>query len=126
MDDSDLLLGFLEGVLLNLPTFLALGGGAVAAGMLGRVYPAAALRMVLGCSWLAGVYLLAIAWHTIFEPELFPDGTGAGQKVAFLILSLLEAIGFVILFTAIFAGRYPANYRRYLEQAADDDRTAPL
>jgi hypothetical protein len=118
--DQEVIVDFVEGVLLNVPTFLALAVGALSAVTLGKHYPAVALRTLCGCAWLFGVYLLSIAWHTVFEPDLLPDG-GALQQLAYLFLSALEAIGFAVLISAVFAGRYPANYRRFLEPDLEDE-----
>ncbi len=111
--DEDLLIDFVEALCLNLPTFLALGGGILAAVVAGRHHPAAALRVVLGCVWLGGVYLLSIAWHTFFEQD-FLDEDGPGRQLPYLVHSILEAIGFVFLISAAFAGRVSIN-RRYHE-----------
>jgi hypothetical protein len=119
--EADILEDFVEGVLLNLPTFLALGGGVLAAAVVGRSCPAVALRVVCGCVWLIVVYLLAIVWHTVFEPEIFPDGTETGHRLPYFIHSILEAIGFAVLISAAFTRRFPNHYRRYLEPHPDDD-----
>lgn len=117
--DEDTLIDFVEAILLNLPTFLALGGGILAAAVASRHYPAVALRVVLGCVWLAGVYLLSIVWHTFLEQD-FLDAHEAGQQLPYLVHSLLEAIGLVILLSAAFAGRTPERYRPYHEPHHDE------
>jgi hypothetical protein len=119
--DEDLLLDFIEALLLNLPTFAALGGGAVAALVLGRTQPQVRWRTLLGCCWLALVYLFTIAWHSMFERELLGDPPPASAHLVDFLLSTAEAVGFVLLLSAIFTGRYPSSYRRYLEQYPDED-----
>jgi hypothetical protein len=119
--EADILEDFVEGVLLNLPTFLALGGGVLAAAVVGRSCPAVALRVVCGCVWLTVVYLLAIVWHTVFEPDIFPDGTETGHQLPYFIHSILEAIGFAVLISAAFARRFPSHYHRYLVPQPEDD-----
>lgn len=112
---------FIEGVLMNAPTFLALGSGLVLAlAWYGR-HPPAATRAALGSAWLIAVYLSSIFWSMVLVPEWFPNGRTPAEVAAYVGLSVMEATGYLILLSAAFTGRSLWSRRHFEERPHDED-----
>ena len=119
--DDDLLLGFVEELFHNAPTYLALAAGVLVAVALMHRHPGPAVRALIGFVWLFAVSVTSLAWRTIFVIEFFPDAPPVEltERLTYLGLSGLEAVGYLILLSAVFAGR-PHPRARHYRQDPDD------
>jgi hypothetical protein len=122
MNGDDLLWDFCEGVLLNAPTFIVLAVGAILALTHWERSPAVALFGTLGFVWLGLGYVAAIAWNRVLVPELFPNPGSTEEKLSYVVLSGLEAVGFVFLMIAAFAYRRRPRHLHFYDDPGDEHR----
>ena len=115
MNGDDLLWDFVEGVLLSAPMLITLAVGAAISLTHWERNPAVALFGTLGFVWLAFAAISTIAWNRLLVPEVFPEPDTPAEKVSYLILSGMDAIGFVFLMIAAFV------YRRRPPRSHDND-----
>jgi hypothetical protein len=119
MNGDDLLWDFLEGLALNAPTLITLAVGAAISLTHWERNPAVALFGSLGFVWLSLALIATIAWNRLLVPELFPQPDLPTEKVSYLVLSGVEAVGFIFLMIAAFV------YRRRPRRLHDDDEPHP-
>jgi hypothetical protein len=114
---DDLLPDFFEALFYTAPTFVTLIVGMVWAVATREKHPHVSPWALLGFGWLFGVYLASLAWNKLAVPELFPDPPpiSAAEGLSYLVLSALEAIGFVFLMVAVFGYRWSAKARQFEE-----------
>src|SRR5437588_11421445 len=122
MNGDDLLWDFCEGVLLNAPTFIVLALGAIIALTHWERNPAVALFGTLGFVWLGLGYVAAIAWNRVLVPEIFPNAGSTPEKVSYVVLSGLEAIGFVFVMIAAFVYRRRPRHPHYYDEPDREER----
>jgi hypothetical protein len=56
-----------------------------------------------------------MAWNRLLVPEIFPDADSAAERVSYVVLSGVEAVGLVFLMIAAF------GYRRRPPRLYDHD-----